>query len=645
MFMRKAQPYLAAILAAAVSAPPSLAQNNQRRDPAWYSRVTDRYLAREVAPINLSNSGRLEALLRAGRLYLSLQDAVALALENNLDIELSRYGPQIAQSDLLRARAGGVVRGIPTSISQGPQSAQSLAGGAGAGTGVAGAGGSAGGGGTGGASNATVVFTGTQVPTLDPVAFVNYNWGHRTQVQSNTLLTGTSSLVFQNNQLTSGIQQEFLTGTSIQLGYVQQNQLSNSLRAEINPVNTGNMNLQISQQILRGFGMALNSRFIRIANNDVKISDLVFKQQIIASVATVVNLYSDLVSFNEDVKVRRQALQLAEKLYNDNRKQVEIGTLAPIEIVRAEAEVARSQQELTQAETQVLQQETILKNYLSRTGVASPSLADARIVPTDTLSIPDVEAIEPVQDLVARAIENRPELQQTALAIDNARISLQGSKSQLLPSLNLVASAQNSGLAGQGNELYRPSSPTAPLNPLANIEPRLVGGLGGVWSQILGRSFPDYAFGFQLSVPLRNRAAQADVTRDQLTLRQSELRQRQELNQIRVDVQNAVIGLQQSRARYQAAQKSRVLQEQTLDAEQKKYALGASTIFFVIQAQRDLAQAQAVEVAALSTYNRARVALDRATGQILDRFDVNVEEAMRGKVDRAPAVLPIVENN
>jgi outer membrane protein TolC len=405
------------------------------------------------------------------------------------------------------------------------------------------------------------------------------------------------------------------------------------------------MNLQISQQILRGFGMALNSRFIRIANNDVKISDLVFKQQIIASVATVVNLYSDLVSFNEDVKVRRQALQLAEKLYNDNRKQVEIGTLAPIEIVRAEAEVARSQQELTQAETQVLQQETILKNYLSRTGVASPSLADARIVPTDTLSIPDVEAIEPVQDLVARAIENRPELQQTALAIDNARISLQGSKSQLLPSLNLVASAQNSGLAGQGNELYRPSSPTAPLNPLANIEPRLVGGLGGVWSQILGRSFPDYAFGFQLSVPLRNRAAQADVTRDQLTLRQSELRQRQELNQIRVDVQNAVIGLQQSRARYQAAQKSRVLQEQTLDAEQKKYALGASTIFFVIQAQRDLAQAQAVEVAALSTYNRARVALDRATGQILDRFDVNVEEAMRGKVDRAPAVLPIVENN
>jgi outer membrane protein len=338
--------------------------------------------------------------------------------------------------------------------------------------------------------------------------------------------------------------------------------------------------------------------------------------------------------------VRRQALSLAEKLYNDNRKQVEIGTLAPIEIVRAEAEVARSQQELTQSETQVLQQETILKNYLSRTGVASPSLADARIVPTDPLRIPDVEAVEPIQDLVTRAIQNRPELQQTSIAIDNARISLQGSKSQLLPSLSLVGSAQNSGLAGAGNDLYAPT-PGGPLNPLQNIEPRLVGGLGSVWNQLLSRSFPDYALGFQLSIPLRNRAAQADITRDQLSLRQSEIRQRQELNQIRVDVQNAVIGLQQSRARHQAAQKARVLQEQTLDAEQKKYALGASTIFFVIQAQRDLALAQATEVAALSTYNRARVALDRATGQILTAHDVNIEEARVGKVNRAPAPLPV----
>lgn len=641
MFMRKLQPYLAAVMAVAITAPPSLAQNNnETRDASWLSRVTNRYSPRYVAPINLSNSGRLEALLRAGRLYLSLQDAVALALENNLDIELQRYGPQLADADLLRARAGGVVRGIPTGISQGPQSAAALSTGA-SGSGIAGA---SGGGNTGtgtGAGGATVVFTGTQVPSFDEVAFVNYSWAHRTQVTSNTITTGTSSLVFEGPQLTSGIQKAFLPGTIVSLGYTQQGQQSNNTVATINPVRTGNMSLQVTQPLLQGFGPALNSRFIRIAKNDVKISDLVFRQQVIAAVATVVNLYSDLVSFNEDVKVRRQALELAEKLFNDNKKQVEIGTLAPIEIVRAEAEVARSQQELTQAETQVLQQETVLKNYLSRTGLQSASIADARIVPTDQLKIPDVEQVQPVQDLVAKAVQNRPELAQTQLQIENARISLSGSRSQLLPTLNLIASAQNSGLGGQPNSLWQPR-PGDPLVPI--VEPGLQGGLGQVWSQILGRNYPDYSLGFQLNVPLRNRTAQADITRDQLALRQSELRQRQELNQIRVDVQNAIIGLQQSRSRHQAAQKSRVLQEQTLDAEQKKYALGASTIFFVIQAQRDLAQAQAAEVAALSTYNRARVQLDRATGAILETYDVSVEEAMKGQVARPPATLPVEEN-
>lgn len=410
---------------------------------------------------------------------------------------------------------------------------------------------------------------------------------------------------------------------------------------------SGNLNLQFTQPLLRGFSYAVNSRNIRIAKNNMRVSDLVFREQVIATVASVVNLYSDLVSFNEDVKVRRQALTLAEKLYNDNRKQVEIGTLAPIEIVRAEAEVARSQQELTQAETQVLQQETILKNYVSKTGVMSPSLADARIVPTDRLRIPDVESVRPIQDLVATAIEKRPELEQTRFQIDNAKISLEGSKNLLLPSLDLVASAQNNGLAGQANVLPLPVDPGIPGGGgfIRQANPAFIGNLGSVWSQIFSRNYPDYSIGFQLTVPLRNRAAQADVIRDQLTLRQAELRQRQELNLIRVDVQNALIGLQQSRARYQAAQKSRILQAQTLDAEEKKYALGASTIFFVIQAQRDLAQAQAAEVTALSAYNRSRVALNRATGEILDVHNVSVDEAFKGRVSRDPDPLPAINGN
>ncbi|MEJ7607237.1 MAG: TolC family protein [Bryobacteraceae bacterium] len=636
--MRTLQPLIAMLCALLMAAPPTaLAQSSGRRDGVWHDRFTQRYIAREVPPIHLGNSPRLEALLRAGNLYLSLRDAIALALENNLDIELQRYGPRIAETDLLRAQAGGVVRGVPTAIAQGPTSAANLQTG---GTGGGGAATSCGGlavkqGG------ATVLFSGTQIPSLDETLFVNYNWGHRTLAQANSFSTGIPALVFTNNQLTSGVQKQFLLGTSVQFGYTQQIQNSNNLRAEINPVNSGNMNLQITQPLLRGYGVALNSRNIRIAKNNVKVSDLVFKEQVIATVAGIVNLYSDLVSFNEDVKVRKQALALAEKLFNDNKKQVEIGTLAPIEIVRAEAEVARSQQELTTAETQLLQQETILKNSLSRTGVMSPSLSEARIVPTDTLAMPDVEAVQPIQDLVAKAIQNRPELAQTTIQLENAKISLIGSKSQLLPSLDLIANAQNNGLAGQPNILPLPPDSQG-LLPVRTSNPAFIGNLGSVFSQIFSRNYPDYSVGFQLTVPLRNRAAQADVLRDQLSLRQAELRQRQELNQIRVDVQTAVIGLQQSRARYQAAQKSRVLQEQTLDAEQKKYSLGASTIFFVIQAQRDLAQAQAVEVTALSSYNRSRVALDRATGDILSANSIDIDEAMKGVVSAAPGNLPAI---
>jgi outer membrane protein TolC len=640
--MRILQPYIAVLCAALVALPPLASAQTpdavQQSNGSWHSRFSQRYTARLVEPINLGNSGRLEALLRAGRLYLSLKDTIALALENNLDIELQRYGPRIAETDVLRAEAGGVVRGVPTAISAGPSSAANLQ------TGGGGGGQTGGGGGTGGSQpgGATVLFSGTQVPNLDEVLFVNYNWGHRTLAQANSFSTGIPALVFSNNQLSLGVQKQWLYGTSVQMSYSQASQASNNLRAEINPFTSGFLNLQVTQPLLQGFSYAVNSRNIRIAKNNVRVSDLVFREQVIATVAAIVNLYADLVSFNEDVKVRQQALTLAEKLYNDNKKQVEIGTLAPISIVQAEAEVARSQQELTNAETAVLQQETTLKNALSKTGVMSPSLADARVVPTDRLRIPDVESIRPIQDLVAAAIEKRPELEQTRYQIDNAKISLEGSKNLLLPRLDLVAAAQNNGLAGSVNTLPIPDTGAGFVR---NANQVFIGNIGSVWSQIFSRNYPDYSIGFQLTVPLRNRAAQADVVRDQLSLRQAELRQRQELNLIRVEVQNALIGLQQSRARYQAAQKSRILQEQNLDAEQKKNALGASTIFFVIQAQRDLAQAQAAEVAALSAYNRAGVALNRATGQILEVHGISIDEAMKGVVSRPPDALPALNEN
>ncbi len=633
--------WLAAAPLGAADQPANQTANSVPTGRKWFSA----YRFREEAPVNLANSGRLDALLRAGKIYLSLQDAIALALENNLDIELQRYGPRIADSDILRAEAGGLLRGVPTSVARGATSAVAQATGT-AGGQTGGAPAAAGGGEAVTAGGAIITTTGTAIPNLDPVITAVYNWSHRTIPQTNSFTTGTNSLIIKNTTGNFVLRKGFLTGTSLEFGWNNSASETNAGRSDFNPSTTANFNLTVTQHLLQGFGIAVNNRNIRIARNNRRVSDLVFRQQVINTVASVVNLYWDLVSFNEDVKVKRQALALAEKLYNDNKKQVEIGTLAPIEIVRAEAEVARAQQELTVAETRVLQQETILKNALSRTGVASPLLADARIVPTDTIRMPEVEPVEPIQDLVARALDLRPELQQSRLSVENTKIGLEGTKSALRPSLDLVASLQNNALAGQINALPIPPIPgtniSVPRNP-ANVDPFFIGGYGTVLGQLFRRNFPDYGIGFQLNIPLRNRAAQADMIRDQLTLRQQEIRQQQLINQIRLDVTNALIALQQARASYQAAMKARVLQEQTLEAEEKKYALGASTIFFVIQAQRDLAQARSAEVASLSAYVKAKAELDRATGQILEVYNISLEEAMRGQVSRPPAPVPGAE--
>ncbi|MCX6619746.1 MAG: TolC family protein, partial [Acidobacteria bacterium] len=342
----------------------------------------------------------------------------------------------------------------------------------------------------------------------------------------------------------------------------------------------------------------------------------------------------------QDVRVKQQALALADKLYNDNKKQVEIGTLAPIEIVRAEAQVASSQQDLTISETNVLQQETIIKNALSRTGVANPAVATAHIIPTDRIRVPAMEAIQPAQDLMSQALVVRPEVEQNRLAITNSKINLKASKNALLPSLNAFATLTNNALAGQINALPVSGGTGLARDPSA-VDGFFIGGYGTVLGQLFRRNFPDYSLGVQLNIPLRNRAAQADVLSSELGLRQQELNQQRLVNQIRVEVQNAMIAVLQARARYQASVKNRILGEQTFDAEQKKYQLGASTIYQVIQTQRDLSAAQSAEVTALSNYSRARVELERATGQTLAVNGIDIREATRGEVARPPSALPL----
>jgi len=629
--------FCALLMVSPAALPQQSKQSGSSTGNWWQGRLTEPYSWRDVAPINVSNSNRLDQLLRAGKLYLSLQDVIALALENNLDIELQRYGPKISQADLDRANSGGAVRAAQNNINTG----------------------STGGGGGGGqivsgiqSANQGIgsvnTGSGLNVQNLDPVFTSTIQQSKQTQPQTTLFNTGTSSLISQRTNSQFGISKAFLTGTSVSMGFNNFFSDQNSGRLDFNPSKTLNANIQVQQRLLQGFGLAVNNRNIRIARNNFKVSELVFKQQVIATVASVIGLYWDLVAANEDVVVKRQALTLNQKLYDDNKKQVEIGTLAPIEIIRAEAEVARSQQELTISETNLLQQETVLKNALSRTGVANPALADSRIIATDKIRIPENEPVQPIQDLVNKAMDFRPEVEQSRINIVSSNIGLAGTKNALKPTVDAFGTFQNNGLSGTLNQLPVPPVPGATnLNPVtrnpAAVDGYFLGGYGTALSQVFRRNFPDYSFGVTLNIPLRNRGAQADMLREQLAVRQSEVRLQQQLNQVRVDVQNAVISLQQARARHQTSVKNRVLQEQTLDAEQKKYGLGASTIFFVIQAQRDLTSAQANEVAALSAYARSRNDLERATGQTLVANSIEMEEALKGSVSKAPSTVPGVQ--
>jgi outer membrane protein TolC len=602
---------------------------------AWQGRqhdwITDPYRAKEIPPADMSNSPRLEQLLRAGNLYLSLQDAIALAIENNLDVEVARYGPQIGQADLMRAKAGGLLRGVPTSVSQGASSVQAQVTGDTTGAGGGGAGGAGGGGGATAteAGGAVITQTGVATQVLDPRLFLTYSASHRSSPQVNTTTTGVTALTSDSHFGNLVFQKNFLTGTSFDFSWNGAYFKSNNLLANLNPGYQGAWSINISQNLLQGFGRAVNGRNILVATNNLRVSDLVFEQQIIATVSSVVKLYWDLVTFSEDVDVRQQALALAQRLYEDNQRQVEIGTLAPIEIVSAEAQVARRQQELLVAQTRLLQQESVIKNELSKNGVANPTIKDARIIPTDRISVPDEEEVRDLSSMVETALSDRPEIEQTQINLENTRIGMRGSRNALRPSLGVTFSATNNGLAGTAN-------PDAFVQPDAFF----IGGYGTVLGQILRRNFPDYSLGVQLNIPLRNRSAQADYVRDMLSMRQAELREQRQLNAVRLSVQNAEIAVRQARALYDATVQERILQEQTLDAEQKRYALGASTVFFVIQYQNDLASARANEVSALASYAKAKVDLDQAVGRTLDVYNINLDEALDGEISRPPSPLP-----
>ncbi|MCU1238181.1 MAG: outer rane efflux protein, partial [Candidatus Solibacter sp.] len=473
-------------------------------------RVTGPYRPVTEPSNNLANSTRIESLLRAGNLYLSLQDAIALSLENNLDIAIQRYGPQLADASLLLAQAGGFARGVSTSVTAGPSSASVSSSGTTAGANVSA---------TALSSNASasavgasaISSSGPAIPSLDPALTGGLSWGHSTTPQSSAFLTGTNSLTQRIDVANFGIQKGFLTGTNIGLGLNNNSVISNNPRNDFNPSTTSSLALTFTQHLLQGFGTGVNSRQIRIAKNNREVSDLTFRQQVETTVVAVMELYWDLVSFNDAIQVGRDALAASQQLLENNRKQVEVGTLAQIEVVRAEAEIASREQALLVSQTRALQQETILKTALSRTGVSSPAIQAAHIITTDVIRVPAVEPVVPIQDLTAQALASRPELATSRIQLTNQELTIRGSKNGLLPTLDVVASLSNGALAGSPNPL-----PAVPGSPHSN-NAFFIGGYGTVLAQLFARNFPNYSVGVNLIIPIRNRAAQAQVITDELT--------------------------------------------------------------------------------------------------------------------------------
>lgn len=633
--MRRLQTYIAFLCAAGMVVQSATAQSSAIRiEPpkgglGWLTRP---YQQRYVPDANLQNSDRLSKLIQAGNLYLSAQDVIALALENNVDIEVQRYGPLLANEVLTRAKGGGALRDLGLAVAAGPTSVSltgvSVNASGGASTGTAGAGVSSGGG--------ITTQLGPALLNLDPTVSLLADFAHTTTPQSNTQLTGTTALIFNTRSYQASYSQNWDFGLNTQLTYASTRNTVNSSFYSINPYTSGDLDLTVSQNLLQGFGRSVNGRNIIIAKNNEKISELQFKQQVITTVSAVLNLYWDLVSFYQNLKATKDELATAEALYNDNQKQVSIGTLAPIEVTRAEAQVYTAQQDLLVAQTNILQQETVLKNALSRNGVENPLLANVHVIPLDQFNIPPKDDVKPVNDLFKEALVNRIEIAQDRINIASQQAGLKGIKNGIRPTLQAFAEVTNNGLTGEQNQLAIPLLEAAP-ELLAN--PYLKGGYGNLLGQIFRRNYPNYSAGISLNIPIRNRAAQSDYVTSLLALRQLELQLQKQVNQIRVDVQNAEIGLQQARSRYDASVRARVLQQQTLDADQKKYKLGASTVFQVVQDQQALATAQSNETQAMANYSHARVQFDQAMGTTLDTNHVSLTEAQSGHVGR-PSLLP-----
>jgi outer membrane protein len=600
-----------------------------------------RYIPRDVPPPAFTNAPRIEQLIQNGKLVLSLNDAIAIALADNLDIAVARYNLPIADTDILRTKAGGSFLGVNAGVvANTPGGGQ---GGIGAGVTGAGAGGTtAGAGGAGVGSGGFVGTTsgaGPQPDSFDPVITGTFAIEQSSSPTNFGLLSGlgtngatiTTIPLAQAHTTTGDLtySQGFSPGTALSVSFTNQRQSSNGTGFTFDPSLTSSFRASVRQHLLQGFGRGLNLRLLRTAQNNKRITEEGFRQQVLATVSQIEDIYWDLVNAYEAYKVNERSLALAQKTLSDNQKQVEIGTLAPLDVVRAQSTVATAEQALIASRTNLQLEQLTIKNALTRTLPPNSPLVLADVIPTDTVQIPDQENLPDVQQLVQLALDNRPDYKQQKITLKNSEINIKGTNNGLLPVVDLVGFYGASGLAGV---------------PLGTTPASLASGFPTAFGNLFNGSGPDKGVQINIQIPLGNRVNEAIQVRSILEYRQSQLALKSVENAIIIGIRNDVFTLQNWRASVVAAQKASDLAAQTLDAEQKKYNLGASTSLNVLSDERDLAQAQSTLVSSMTNYAKARVQLDRDTAQTLDRYNIKIDEAVTGNIKTEPNVPGIIPN-
>jgi outer membrane protein TolC len=583
------------------------------------------YAPSEVPEPQLTNSPLLTQLIRDGKLYVSLKDAIRLALQNNLDLAIARYNLPIANTDILRTQAGGTFRGVNTGVVQGTPGGG--VGGYGAGAPGAGAGGTTGGAGGAGAGASGLVQstlgTGTLVSSYDPAIVGTVGAEHQTTPLANLQIYGTPSLQLNTGQANVTYSQSFATGTTISAQFDNSRQTTNSPFFNFSPTLNSMFRFSFQQQLLAGFGLGPNLRYLRIAKNNKKISDIAFKDQVISTVTQIENIYWDLVNAYQQAQVSEQSLAFAQQAFDNAQKQLKLESVPEMDVMRAEAEVSRRDQDLTVARTTLQLQESLIKNALTKS-LDDPVLEALPVIPTDRLESTQPPANQDIQTLIAQALHDRPELAESDIDLVNRQISRKAAKNALLPSVSLTGFYGGSGLGGPLNPIYNiPGVPNTSTVP-------------GDWSGALANTFnndnPDYYIGLNLNIPIRNRVAKADQYRSELEYRQAELRREQLRKQIRIEARNAQYALEQTAARVVAARKARDLAQRTFEIMQKEQNLGAGSTFQTMTAQRDLALAELDLFAAMTVLEKAKVELDRATGATLEHNGVLIQDAVSGIV-------------